>query len=103
MSNVSRLMPFSPPNLKSYVCSHVFSKARPILLVVHEGGDWSFLCGDNDHTSDGYRVVGVGHLVERDATIDECADLPPEFEAERTAIGQPWLRCPVEATQGPGT
>jgi hypothetical protein len=27
--------------------------------------------------------------------LGECADLPDGFEAERSAIGQPWLRSPI--------
>jgi hypothetical protein len=91
-------VPFSPPNLKSYVCSHVFAKARPVLLVANEDGDWSFTCGQADHGgSEDYRVVGVGHVVERDPSLNECADLPSGFEAEREAVGKPWLRTPIAA------
>jgi len=91
-------VPFAPPNLKSYVCSHVFAQARPILLVVHEDGDWSFMCGQSDHGgAEDYKVVGVGHVIERDPSVNECADLPNGFEAERAAVGKPWLRSRVDA------
>lgn len=91
-------MPFAPPNLTSYICSHVFEKSRPILLIVHEDSDWMFMCGKGDHGgSDDCHVVGVGHLVERDPSINECADLPSGFEAERKAVGEPWLRTPIDA------
>lgn len=67
-------MTFAPPNLKS------------------------FTCGKPDHGgSDDYCVVGVGHLVEGDPSINECTDLPNGFEAERAAVGQPWLRSPIDA------
>jgi hypothetical protein len=36
-------MTFSPPHLKSYICSHIFENKRPILLIVHEDGDWMFV------------------------------------------------------------
>ena len=95
---VSRLMAtFAPRNLKSYVCSHVFENKRPILLVVREDGDWMFMCGGADHVSHQYRVVGVGHLVDRDPTLNDCADLPNGSEAERSAIGEPWLRSRIDA------
>jgi hypothetical protein len=89
---------FSPPNLAVYICRHVFEKTRPILLIVHEGNDWQFMCGGSDHrgTDDG-NVVGVGHLIERDPTINECADLPNGFEAERESIGKRWIRTQVDA------
>lgn len=86
-------MPFAPPNLKSYICSHVFAQERPILLIVHEDGDWMFMCGKDDHGGpEDCHVVGVGHLVESDSSINQCADLPDGFEAERKAVGDPWLR-----------
>jgi len=51
-----------------------------------------FMCGGADHGDNDIRVVGVGHLVERDPTLNECADLPNGFEAERSTVGAPWLR-----------
>ncbi len=83
---------FAPHNLTSYVCSHVFEGTRPILLVVREDGDWMFMCGDTDHGPDDCHVVGVGHLIDRDPTLEECADIPNGYEAERSAVGEPWLR-----------
>ena len=80
------------PTFAVYICCHVFDAARPVLLVVHEKGDFMFMCGASDHRSEDVRVVGVGHLVERDATLNECADLPEGFEAERAAVGGQWLR-----------
>ena len=90
-------MGFSPHNLKSYICTHVFEKTRPILLVAHEGGDWMFMCGAADHEKQDWHVVGIGHLTERDPTIHDCADLPDGFEAERKNIGSPWLRTPIDS------
>lgn len=87
---------FTPRNLKIYVCSHVFADTRPVLLVAREQGDWMFLCGGRDHDEGGWKVVGVGHLVDRDPTLEECADLPDNFEAERSAVGEPWLRCRID-------
>jgi hypothetical protein len=96
-------MSFSPRNLESYICSHVFAHARPILLVVHDENDWVFMCGCTDHAQDDCHVVGVGHLIDRDATLNECSDLPVGFEAERSAVGQPWLRSAIDSTGRPGT
>jgi hypothetical protein len=89
---------FAPFHLKSYVCIHVFNRIRPILLIVREKGDWMFLCGDTDHGGQNdYRVVGVGHVAELDASVNECADLPDDFEAERKSVGAPWIRTPISA------
>jgi hypothetical protein len=51
-----------------------------------------FMCGGADHEGKDVRVVGVGHLVASDPTLNDCADLPEGFEAERSAVGSPWLR-----------
>jgi hypothetical protein len=88
---------FEPRNLRSYICSHVFRHERPVLLVAHEDGDWSFLCGGTDHGPDDCHIVGVGHLVDRDASLHACADLPNGFEAERQSVSEAWFRCPIDA------
>lgn len=80
-----------PYNLATYVCQHVFENTRPVLLVVHDEGDWVFMCGKRDHGDD-CRTVGVGHLRERDPTLDALSDLPLGCEAERAAVGEAWIR-----------
>jgi len=78
---------------KSYVCIHVFDQSRPVLLVSREDGDWCFLCGDlHADSADYYRVVGLGHVVERDPSLNSILDLSPNEEAERVAVGERWIR-----------
>ena len=78
---------------KSYVCIHVFDNSRPVLLVSREDGDWCFLCGDtHPQSADHYRVVGLGHVVERDPSLRTILDLLPNEEAERSAVGGAWIR-----------
>jgi hypothetical protein len=90
---------FAPSDLKSYVCVHVFSRARPILLVVREQREWMFLCGRADHGGHSdYLVIGIGHVTELEASVSECADLPDDCEAERKAVGAPWIRTPISAS-----
>jgi hypothetical protein len=88
---------FTPRNLRSFICSHVSEKTRPILLVVHEDGDWQFVCGAADHAGDDGHLIGVGHLIDRDPSLNECADLPIGFVAERSAVGEPWLRSEISS------
>ena len=76
----------------AFVCSHVFENSRPVLLVSRAGGDWQCLCGGGHEAQKKPRVVGLNHLVERDRTLSELQDLQPDWEAERTAIGEPWVR-----------
>lgn len=78
---------------KAYVCNHVFEFSRPILLVSRADGDWCFLCG-GEHPQDAsaYKVVGIGHILDSDSSLQALHDLPPEWEAERTDIGEDWVR-----------
>ncbi len=76
---------------------HVFLATRPVLMIAHDDGDWSFMCGDADHGNEDWRVVGVGHLIDRDPTLNECADLPDNFEAERASVGKPWVKTSINA------
>jgi len=86
-------MVFAPRNLVAYICTHVFENTRPILLIAHESdGDWQFMCGGTDHGAGEGHVVGVAHLMDRDPSINECANLPNGFEAERSATDQAWIR-----------
>lgn len=78
---------------KAYVCNHVFERERPILLVSRPEGDWCFLCGE-EHEDDAaaYKVVGIGHVLESDSSLASLSDLQPDWEAEREATDQPWVR-----------
>src|SRR5579884_2477847 len=80
---------------KAYVCNHVFDQTRPILLVSRADDDWCFLCGEN-HPDDAsaYKVVGIGHVLDRDPSLTQLDDLPPNLEAERKKVGEEWVRSP---------
>lgn len=82
---------------KAYVCTHVFDGSRPVLLVSRPDGDWCFLCGDEHlESASAYKVVGIGHLFQRDPSLEPLADLSPEWEAEREAMGADWIRTSIE-------
>ena len=83
---------FGSDHLGVYVCQHIFENTRSILLVSHADGDWQFLCGGDDHSGDVPQVVGVKHLLDRDSTLAEVADLPEDFDAERRFVGGGWMR-----------
>ena len=67
-----------------------------MLLVSRPDGDWCFLCGGN-HPDDAsaFRVVGIGHLLDKDDTLHQVLDLQPEEEAERSTPDAPWARSSV--------
>jgi len=75
----------------AFVCSHVFHRTRPVLLVSRVDGDWQFLCGD-ERPDEKPHVVGLNHLFDNDPSLDELKALPPEWEAEREAQLAPWRR-----------
>ena len=74
-----------------FVCSHIFERSRPVMLVVHDDGDWQALCGDA-HASEKPRVIGMNHLLQRDIRLRELLDLPDGWEAERSSPAGPWER-----------
>ena len=80
---------------KAYVCNHVFDKSRPILLVSRPEGDWCFLCGGaHEDGASAYKVIGIAHLLELDPSIQELADLPADWDAERETMDEKWVRTP---------
>lgn len=90
-------MEFSPPNLGVIICSHVYDASRPILLVTHDDEGWNFACGHHDHRgAEDFHVAGVGHLIERDPSINQCADLPVGHLAERASVDSRWTRNPID-------
>lgn len=82
------------PNTASITTRQVLDGA-PILHVSHDADDggWQFLCGTTDDTADG-RIVGLGQMYARDATLGELADLPEGWRAWRASPKHPWQRGP---------
>ena len=76
-----------------YCGGHIFHRERAVLLVGRQDGDWQFVCGSMDHSypAEPYHV-SVGALLDFDPTLDEIADLPIEWEAERRDTKLPWAR-----------
>ena len=94
MPVTSQTMPSEIPcETKTYVCAHVFDRSKPVLYVTRPDGDWCALCGD-EHPDDAsaYRVVGIGDVFDYDPSVAEVLDLRPNQEAERDAVGEPWVR-----------
>lgn len=72
-----------------FVCPHVFSAAKPVLLIGCDERDLQLLCGD---VHDGLpQMIHLAHLLERDASLgDVVARLKPGYQAERPSIDEPW-------------
>lgn len=80
-------------------CACVLQGGKPVLAVSHAGGEWQMYCSwdghdfkDDDAMSRELLPVHVEHLVARDPSLLELADLPVDMGAERAALGQPWKR-----------
>jgi hypothetical protein len=84
---------FPDHRLGVFCCGHVFRRQRRVKLVGRQDEDWQFLCGENDHSdpNEPYHV-SVGVLLDVDPTLNEVADLPAEWEAEREEFGSAWIR-----------
>jgi hypothetical protein len=61
--------------------------------VVHYDDDdsWAFLCGTTDNKED-YRIVHKQHLLARDESLREIADLLPGWSAWRENGESAWER-----------
>ncbi len=81
-----------PANLATFVCKHVFRSERPVLFAYREDGMLCLMCGEADHdeSADGFKVVGVGHLLERDPSLNDLERLPEGAEVERLSVADPW-------------
>jgi hypothetical protein len=94
---------FGPTDLGVIACKHVAAGSRAIALVTrYDDGDWSFSCGQTDHAEEteennDFVVVHVDHVLGRDPSIKQVADLPKGWSAEREGLGKPWRRYPDPA------
>lgn len=83
------------PNTASITTRQVL-EGTPVLHVTHDAddGSWQFLCDTTDDPAEA-RVVGLGWMLARDATLGEVADLPEGWHAWRTRPGLLWERGPA--------
>ena len=74
-----------------FCCPHVFSGERPVLFVVRDpDGYWQFFCGQNDEDYSKGHHIGIGHLLERDPTLESMAELKTSTVARRVSVGANW-------------
>ncbi len=101
MSNQSTAWPFDqPPNCATLTVRQVLDGLEPILLVSHDSDDhgWQFI-GSTDASMEDARVVSLSEIVDLDPSVLEVADLPPGWQAVRSALGKQWARriCPADS------
>jgi hypothetical protein len=79
------------PHTATFVCTHVWDAGAPILYVSHDGdGAWQFLCGGDHDDSASALVIGLEHVVERDASLNAIADMCTGHVAERDQQTSDW-------------
>jgi len=71
----------------------VASKAKPVLLVIHEEGHggWQFMDG-GDVTGTKPYVIPKDELLKLDPALQEVTDLQVDWEAHRSSASSPWMR-----------
>jgi hypothetical protein len=86
-----------PPNVITITTRQVVKQHKPILRVIHEAGEvaWQFLHGGPVKQKDAM-IVGLGAMLKIDPTLEQLADLPEGWQAEREDIGKPWERSQRE-------
>ena len=86
--------PFDDPeNVATMTVRQITHGGQPILLVSHDADDgmWQFLTGGPVEMADAM-VVSLREVYRIDPSIAGVADLPPGWQAWRSAAGQPWQR-----------
>ena len=89
---------FESPNGLVITTRKVMEQGWPILLVTHDAEEprgWQFVNGhgDTDDNTNGI-PVHVEHVIERDPSVVELADLPSGWQAWRDSEESPWVRQP---------
>ncbi|MES2808845.1 MAG: hypothetical protein V4619_09490 [Bacteroidota bacterium] len=83
-----------PETTACFVCEHVMSGERPVLLVTHdEDGQyeyWQFLCGEDDHTDGNITITSMRKATQIDPSINELHELTLGTSADRKNRAAPW-------------
>jgi hypothetical protein len=91
-----------PDDLGAVVMNSVLDGHRPALQVVHfETGDWGVADGTATPRVRNLTATHLRHVLDRDPTLAELATMEPGYQADRDAVGEPWLISPHRT--GPGT
>lgn len=84
-----------PKNLGVFTTRQWLDLEQPILRVVHNhDGDWQFLTGDQ--LPEDIRLVCLEQMVQKDQTLNELFSLDYGESAERSFVGDKWIRSKEE-------
>jgi hypothetical protein len=85
-------------NLAVFTTRQWIEEKKPILRVVHdEDGDWQFLTGDQ--MPDDIKIVALEQMTLRDTTLNELFNLDYGESAERSFVGDKWIRSSVQSDE----
>jgi hypothetical protein len=90
-----------PPHTGVYLSQAVHNGIEPVTYVSHDADDgaWQFL-GDSMADGGSPSLSCFHHPIDRDPSLAELADLPIGWYAERSNVGQPWVRRKHPPYQG---
>jgi hypothetical protein len=82
-----------PPHMGAFLSETVHNGTEQVTYVSHDAEDWArqFL-GDSMSDGGGPVITCLHHLIDKDPSLVELADLPIGWYAERSSIGEPWIR-----------
>jgi hypothetical protein len=82
-------------NLAVFTTKQWIEEKKPILRVVHdEEGDWKFLTGDQ--MPEDIKIVALEQMTLRDTTLNDLFNLDYGESAERSFVGDKWIRSSVK-------
>jgi RNAse (barnase) inhibitor barstar len=82
-----------PPNCATMTTTHVMRDGEPITRAYHDESDhgWQFYSEQVTRTKDAM-IVLLKEIVNLDPSVQEIADLPPGWMAQRESRAAPWHR-----------
>lgn len=88
-----------PENVVVVTTRKVLMDHKPILHVSHDEDDgvWQFHSGDQIEVAKDSLLVSLKSIVEYDTSINDLADLPLGWQADRKTINDLWVRKEQES------
>ena len=84
------------------VMGDVLNGRVPALQVVHfDDGHWGIADGHHVPSERNLQATHLWHVLEIDDSLAELATLPPGHQADRDALGEPWVIGPLDDRPNP--
>jgi len=92
-----------PPHTKVFISTAIQEGTEWVTFVTHDlsDGAWQIL-GETGIENGGPKLACLHHVVEKDPTLAELADLPLGWYAERNSPEEPWHRYQQEPEEANG-